>query len=161
MDPSFNNSMAERPFGFLSPHGGHETLVEQQPTDGNFPVAAKCFSQLPPSNTQQPVNPLQPPLIASSNGTPVIPTQQPKCGSSSAGLGHAGQKPPFFSHPSVTFQNAGGQALAGQQLPSLNDRLLLCSKLINQFKHNNVKGPYSICKQTVYPAHTRCKHSLT
>uniref|UniRef100_A0A8D8MEE3 (northern house mosquito) hypothetical protein n=1 Tax=Culex pipiens TaxID=7175 RepID=A0A8D8MEE3_CULPI len=128
MDPAPNNPMAERPFGLLSPHGGHETLVEQRPTDGLFTVAAKCFHQPPPSNIQQPVNPPQPPLIASSNGAPVFPTQQPKCGSLPAGLGHAEQQPPSFSHHTgVPFQHAGGQALAGQTLPSISDRLLQCS----------------------------------
>ncbi|KAL9700293.1 hypothetical protein quinque_003734 [Culex quinquefasciatus] len=128
MDPAPNNPMAERPFGLLSPHGGLETLVEQRPTDGHFPVAAKCFHQPPPSN-----NPPLPPLTASSSGAPVFPTRQPKCGSLSAGLGHAGQQPPSFSyHTGVPFQHAGGQALAGQTLPSISDRLLQCSRLINQ-----------------------------
>lgn len=133
MDPAPNNPMVERPFGLLSPHGGLETLVEQRPTDGHFPVAAKCFHQPPPSTIQQPVNPPQPPLTASSSGAPVFPTRQPKCGSLSAGLGHAGQQPPSFSHHTgVPFQHADGQALAGQTLPSISDRLLQCSRLINQ-----------------------------
>lgn len=107
------------------PHGGHETL--ETPMDGHLPVGATCLDQQPPSNLHHPVNPPQPSLIILSNGAPVFPTQQPKCGATSVGPGHPGQQPPF-----ATIQNPGGFGFAGLQLPSIDERLLDCAKLINQ-----------------------------
>lgn len=123
--------MAKRPLQF-GPRGGHEALAEQRPMDGTFSVGPGSIEP-PPLRPVRPVNLQQLPLTA-SNGAPSVLTQkQPKYGFASVGLGPSGQQTPCSSqYPGVHFHHPVGYAFAGHLVPSTDEVLARCLKVINR-----------------------------